>query len=198
MAVVDADGLGALNMRRLAAELRTKPMSLYRHIPNKAALLDAIAETVLAAVELSDSGADPLETALNALRSFRHALLAHPNALPLFAGPGVSAGSREQFALMEAALAAGAAVGLDETASLRAYAVALAYVIGFVMRETTSLGTLALDETSDADWLAAVRSLNNHEYPRLRAAVARLDRREDPDELFEFGLRALVTGLVPA
>lgn len=196
LALVDEHGLTALNMRRLAQALGTKPMSLYRHVPNKAALLDDIARTVLADVELTAAGdTEPIEAALVALRSFRSALLKHPHTLPLFAGPGVSAGSVEQYDLMEGALAAGDAAGLDASTSLRAYAVALAYVVGFVMREVASPNTLALDKTSDPTWLAQLRALPADGYPRLRSAATKLNKREHPDKLFEFGLRALLIGL---
>ena len=43
-----ADGADGLSMRRLARALGRDPMILYRHAPNKAALLDGVAETVLA------------------------------------------------------------------------------------------------------------------------------------------------------
>ena len=36
--LVDAEGLNALTMRRLASELGVEGASLYKHIPNKAAL----------------------------------------------------------------------------------------------------------------------------------------------------------------
>ena len=48
LALIDEEGLASLNMRRLAARLGTKPMSLYRHIANKAALLDAVADAAQA------------------------------------------------------------------------------------------------------------------------------------------------------
>ena len=47
----------ALSMRRLARALDRDPMILYRHAPNKAALLDGVAETVLA--QLTVDPADP-------------------------------------------------------------------------------------------------------------------------------------------
>ena len=48
LAIIDRDGADALTMRRLARALDRDPMILYRHAPSKAALLDGVAETVLA------------------------------------------------------------------------------------------------------------------------------------------------------
>jgi AcrR family transcriptional regulator len=194
LAIVDDDGLGALNMRALAARLDTKPMSLYRHIANKAELLDAVAEEVLASVEAPDAGSG-IDRALAALRSFRAALLAHPNALPLFAGAGSVGGTEQQLVLLEASLEAGGEMGLSDRDSFRAYAVALAYVVGFVMREVTSPATVTVDRTSDPTWLSFVVD-NVAAFPHLERALVTLPERESPDEVFEHGLQALLRGLL--
>ena len=41
---VDSEGLDALSMRKLGAELGVEAMSLYNHVPNKGALLDGMVE----------------------------------------------------------------------------------------------------------------------------------------------------------
>jgi AcrR family transcriptional regulator len=53
--IIDDEGLGALNMRRLAAAVGVKPMSLYHHVPNKESILDAVAECIAEAA-LGDHG----------------------------------------------------------------------------------------------------------------------------------------------
>src|SRR5271165_5754892 len=55
--IIDHDGVDGLSMRRLARALDRDPMILYRHAPNKAALIDGVAETVLA--QLKVDPADP-------------------------------------------------------------------------------------------------------------------------------------------
>lgn len=47
-AIVDRDGLEALSMRRLGAELGVEGMAIYRHFPNKAAVLAGVVEVLLA------------------------------------------------------------------------------------------------------------------------------------------------------
>ncbi|MGW2825887.1 TetR/AcrR family transcriptional regulator [Streptomyces sp. NPDC001443] len=44
--LIDADGVEALTMRKLATELDANPMSLYHHVPNKDALLRGVARMV--------------------------------------------------------------------------------------------------------------------------------------------------------
>ena len=45
--LVDDEGLDALTMRKLAAALGVEAMTLYHYLPNKAALLDGLVESVL-------------------------------------------------------------------------------------------------------------------------------------------------------
>jgi AcrR family transcriptional regulator len=47
IALADKEGIAALTMRRLAAELGVEAMSLYYHLPGKDGLLDGLAETIL-------------------------------------------------------------------------------------------------------------------------------------------------------
>jgi len=56
MAVADAEGLEAVSMRRLAAELGAGPMSLYRHVAGRDALELLLVRAVLRAHALPDPG----------------------------------------------------------------------------------------------------------------------------------------------
>ena len=56
--IIDRDGADGLSMRRLARALGRDPMILYRHAPNKAALLDGVAETVLAQLKVDSADRD--------------------------------------------------------------------------------------------------------------------------------------------
>src|ERR1039457_5434718 len=55
--IIDRDGADGLSIRRLARALNRDPMIIYRHAPNKAALLDGVAETVLTRLKVDP--ADP-------------------------------------------------------------------------------------------------------------------------------------------
>ena len=88
--LVDREGLKALSMRRLGAELGVDPMAVYYHVPNKQALLDAIVEAVMAGIDLSvDHPEDsPEQRILAAAQAYRDAMLAHVNALPIVLAHG--------------------------------------------------------------------------------------------------------------
>lgn len=92
-ALVDAEGLDAVSTRRLAAELGVSGPSLYNHFRNKDEILDAVADSVSAQVDLSMFEEDDPRDWPAALHdwavSYRAALAAHPHIVPVLAqGPG--------------------------------------------------------------------------------------------------------------
>jgi AcrR family transcriptional regulator len=54
LALIDAEGVDALTMRRLGSELGVQGMALYHHFANKDALLDAVSLRLLRELELPD------------------------------------------------------------------------------------------------------------------------------------------------
>jgi DNA-binding transcriptional regulator YhcF (GntR family) len=58
IAIADSEGLDALSMRRLAAELGVGPMSLYRQVSNKADLVAHMADAVFGDARPPDPGPD--------------------------------------------------------------------------------------------------------------------------------------------
>jgi hypothetical protein len=70
-------------MRRPAAALVRDPMIIYRHAPNKAALLDGVAETVLAQLKVDSAGPDWAARLRAVARDYRRLALAHPPVVPL-------------------------------------------------------------------------------------------------------------------
>src|SRR3984893_6781848 len=79
--IIDRDGADALSMRRLARALDRDPMILYRHAPGKAALLDGVAETVLAQLHVDSADPDWAGQLREGARRFR--ALARENVDPL-------------------------------------------------------------------------------------------------------------------
>ena len=82
--IIDRDGLGALNIRSLAAALEVNSASLYHHFENKDEILLGVARSVLRDVTVHDRPGEPWQTQMvSTLLALRRALLAHPNAVPL-------------------------------------------------------------------------------------------------------------------
>lgn len=84
--LADRDGLAGLSMRRLAQELAVDPMSIYYHVRDKDALLAAMADAVVAGIEVPDSEG-PWTARLRALiMAARAAMLRHPWAARVIEG----------------------------------------------------------------------------------------------------------------
>jgi AcrR family transcriptional regulator len=81
--IIDRDGVEALSMRRLARALGRDPMILYRHAPNKAALLDGVVETVLARLEVDRADPNWAAQLRVVAHNYRRLALDHPNVVPL-------------------------------------------------------------------------------------------------------------------
>lgn len=83
VALLDAEGLDGVTLRKLAARLGVQAPTLYWHLPNKAALVTAIADAILDAAfpELAAPAPDePWPDWLAGLaQRLRRALLAHPD-----------------------------------------------------------------------------------------------------------------------
>lgn len=78
IALADAEGIGALTMRRLGRKLGVEGMALYNHVANKGDLLDGMLERVAAEIELPEIGSDWRDNARRRATSAHAALMRHP------------------------------------------------------------------------------------------------------------------------
>lgn len=83
--IADSSGLESLTMRRLAEELGAEAMSLYYHVASKEALLDGIADAIVAeindvvgAIVVPSAGAAWKTAVRQRILSARQVLLRHP------------------------------------------------------------------------------------------------------------------------
>lgn len=87
---VDEHGLAGLSMRRLGARLGVEAMALYRYVPSKEDLLDAVVEAMVEEMqadgEVLGAPADGWQDFLQRLaHGVRRVALSHPRAFPLVA-----------------------------------------------------------------------------------------------------------------
>jgi len=80
IAIADREGLDAVSMRRLGQDLEANPMSLYHHVRDKDALLNAMADSVVRGIAPArDTGSDGWIGQMRSLiHGARRALLRHP------------------------------------------------------------------------------------------------------------------------
>ncbi len=184
LALVDAEGLQAVSTRRLAAELGVSGPSLYNHFRTKDEILDAVADTVVAQVDLSmfEDGTRWTDALVRWARSYRAALAAHPHIVPFLAqGPGRRpAGLR----LADAVFGGMVNAGWPPGHATRIGAMMRYFVAG------SALGSFARGFVDDPS------AYDPDDYPHLGQAHLLPGHQQRVDEgAFETGLRALVDGL---
>ncbi len=81
--LADEQGLPAVTMQAVADRLGVTPMALYRHVANKADLLDGVVERILWEVPLPDPTQPWAERLALLARGTRAAALRHPQVFPL-------------------------------------------------------------------------------------------------------------------
>jgi AcrR family transcriptional regulator len=197
--IIDRDGTDALSMRRLARALNRDPMILYRHAPNKAALLDGVAETVLARLEVDSTDADWVGQLRDVARRFRALALAHPHVVPLIVTRPLATplGLRPPGTLrpLEDILALLSRAGFSGSDALHIYRALFGFLYGHVLNELQELVENP-DETDDLLRLGLHR-LPIGEFPLLRGLAPVLANYDGAAEL-ERGLDILLTGLTTA
>ena len=141
--VADEGGVTAISMRNVARELGVEAMSLYHHIANKEALLDALVNWVFAQIDLPDPEASWREGMRVRAASARQVLVGHPWALALIdsrSNPGPAL-LRHHDAVIGCLRRGGFPIDLVA----QAFSVIDAYVYGFALTERN----LPFDPASD-------------------------------------------------
>ncbi|HZB31875.1 MAG TPA: TetR/AcrR family transcriptional regulator C-terminal domain-containing protein [Streptosporangiaceae bacterium] len=192
--IIEREGADALSMRRVAAELGVAVMSLYNHVPSKAALLDAVAERILAGMSVPAGPAlHWTERARCLVRAFREVANDYPRSVTLVLTRKVDAPSGMR--PVEHALAVAAEAGFDGETSVRIMRALLAYAIGAQMREVGALKMLDyLRKDDPTGGPPRLDFLDPGQFPHVVALQQDL-LRHDPDTDFEFGLDLLLTAV---
>ena len=194
--IIDRDGADALSMRGLARALGRDPMILYRHAPNKAALLDGVAETILAQLYVDPADPDWAAQLRTVARDYRALALAHPHVVPLL----VTRPLATPLALrplgtlrpLEDILALLTRAGFTGPDALHIYRALFGFLHGHILNELQELIDNP-DETDDLLRLGLHR-LPIRDFPLLRSLAPALAAYDGAAEL-ERGLDILLTGL---
>jgi AcrR family transcriptional regulator len=176
------DKQGRLTMADLAAQLGTSASSVYHHVSGRAAIVELLRErVVVAALDAPPlDGTDWADQVSAWMRSYRRALAAHPNLIPLLTEHTMTGGSVLR--------------GYDRVAALLALAGVPAHevLLWISVFDCYALGA-ALDLAAPDDvW----RAEDVGELQALDKAIGAAPRgRQRADEAFAIGLAALLAGL---
>jgi AcrR family transcriptional regulator len=198
--IADAEGVGAVTMRRVSAAVGVEAMSLYHHLPGKEALLDGLVDTVgteiaeqVRVVEEAGGSLDWEATLRRRFLTARTVMLRHPWA------PGLI-GSRTSippsaYGIYEGLLATMIGAGFSYHLAHRALHSFGSMPLGFVQELFNPAA--GSDEMPEAELAAMAETL-----PHLTAMVAAELHDNDDDVLgwcdsqseFEFTLDLLLDG----
>ncbi len=194
IAVLDAEGLAGLTMRRVARELDAGAMSLYRHVAGRDELLDLVLEFLAAEVPVTPRSGHWREDVAALARDVRAALLRRRDLTLLLTarlGQGPAG-----LAALERALAIFRDGGFPVRDAVRANHALGMYVAGACTWEAVGLG--GADDPAEraaraAAAGAALGALEPGAFPRLAEAAGELFAGTAEDR-FEYGLTALLDG----
>ncbi|WP_251091755.1 TetR/AcrR family transcriptional regulator C-terminal domain-containing protein [Streptomyces sp. Caat 7-52] len=185
--IVDAEGLAALTMRRVAEEIGVRHTSLYRHVASRDELLVELVDHVLGEVVPQTTGRGWRADLEQAAWEFRRVLLAHPAIVPLLTlgqllGPHALRGREFGLGLLTRA-------GWAPSRAVHIYLTVAHFVIGTALLGTGGAARGAEERTAMTELFAGLP-----QYPLVRELAEPLNL-PDGDQEFGFGLTALLNGM---
>jgi len=199
--VADIEGLDAVSMGRVAAELNAAPMSLYRHVSSKEELIRLMVDAAwgdspgpLLAGENWRAGLSRWAWAMRA------ALRRHPWAgrIPISGLPIMP----REIAWFEDALACLAGTGLTEARKASVIMLLSGYVRNQATTEADIAAAVAASGLGMDEWMASYPAMltqltDQRRFPALTAFIAAgvFDTADGPDDEFVFGLDRILDGV---
>ncbi|MFE3190706.1 TetR/AcrR family transcriptional regulator C-terminal domain-containing protein [Nocardia sp. NPDC059240] len=194
--LIDRDGVDGLSMRRLAEAVGRDPMVIYRHVANKAAVLDGVAEIVFAQLSVDATDTDWSNQLRVVARNFRRLALAHPRVVPLLVTRPLSTplGLRPPSVVrpLEDILELLTRAGFSGADALHVYRALFGFLYGHVLNELQEI--VERPEETDEVLRLGLYRLPLEEFPLVRALAPVLASYDGAAEL-ERGLDILLTGL---
>jgi AcrR family transcriptional regulator len=198
--IADADGLDAVTMRRVAAEIGCGTMTLYRYVPTKDHLLDLMIDATEGEVVLPRVPAADWRAGLRAVAEMqRDRLLRHPwlatleSGRPSF-GPNSLRNLEEGFGMLDG-------LGLDIDQILVLVTTLLAFVRGAVIGELAEQEAQRRTGLNTQQWQARMAPyvatlVESGKYPAFNRIIteAKLPH-SGADEGFALGLELVLDGL---
>jgi AcrR family transcriptional regulator len=193
---IDEHGLRELTMRRLGGYLGVEGMALYRYVPGREALLDAVVESVVDELYADpDAGLAATTGWVDYLRKLAHGLrriaLTHPEVFPLVAtrppaAPWVRPPLRSLRGI-EALLRVMADAGFRDADAAAVYRSFSSFLLGHLLLEVSSTGV----ETGPVDGPEASPDGDLNPYPIVRRLAGPLSQDHSAADFAE-ALEALL------
>ncbi|NUL24358.1 TetR/AcrR family transcriptional regulator [Streptomyces lunaelactis] len=202
--LVDREGLSAMSMRRVGAELGVEAMTLYRYASSKDAMLDGLVEALYLeldeALAADPAGAEPDWRAElhRVARATHQVAMAHPHVVPLLATRMLAVPlARRPLAVLkdhERVLVLLEQAEVDEsTASIVCRAIT-AWILGYAFVELQAM--VDNSEETEPAFRLGLHRMPVQELPRLRKTAPAIAEHGGPEGLAA-GLDALLARFAP-
>lgn len=189
--VIESEGVDALSFRAVAKRLGVDAKSLYNHIEDKEALLNAVAEEVLSRMKIPPPTGDLRSDLLAIARSFRtSALSPKGDAVVLLLSRPIELLANT--APLEATLSMLIKAGAQPQWAVHVVRSVLAYITGALLREARTSITYGVHDPAVAS--SREGALTGLGLPHIALAAPFLSRIDHEAE-FEFGLDVLVDAI---
>jgi AcrR family transcriptional regulator len=193
LTIVDREGIEALTMRRVARELESSPMAIYRHVRDKDQLLVLMLDRLAATVAVPPLDPAPRTRLQQACRAMRDGLARYPWVLDVLAEGDLIAPAI--LWLVEEIVAGFIACGLTEAEAVDGYRAVWQFTVGELIIRRGLDRTAALGRPPFV--LQVLTNVDPEELPTL-AAVSDQWRPTRSKDSYDIGLAALVDGLTSA
>ncbi|MGW7405519.1 TetR/AcrR family transcriptional regulator [Streptomyces sp. NPDC054833] len=202
IAMLDAEGIEALSMRKLGARLNAGATSLYRHVATKDELMELAVDEVAAEIHVPPSDSPDWRAAVTeAAASFRATALRHPWLSSVLGQAGLAYLGPNLMAFSERLAALFTAIGFPEPSG--AIDAVLSYTIGMSSTEAAWLTTVARSGETEAGFInrllpAAQQAAAGHDHlsgAYTDAVAATTDPAAVRDDKFAYALEIVLDGL---
>ncbi|TVL93687.1 TetR family transcriptional regulator [Streptomyces sp. SAJ15] len=190
--ILETEGVEALSMRRLAKEVGSTPMALYRHVRDKDELLARVLSGTAAALPRPELPQDPRERLLAVCLHMHDLLKAQPWVVQVLSLGDLT----DQGALWmtEEIIDTSMACGLSERDALHAYRTIWHYVLGTLIYQA-AVARRAEDPERHRAYLDMLAGVDPAEMPRMAALGGRWEELAASYDVAS-GLRAVIGGLL--
>lgn len=199
VALADAEGLGAVTMRAVAARIGAGTMSLYSYVPNKETLLELMVDQVSGDHRLPSEPSGDWRADLRQFAQEQRTIMRRHPWLPTALSARQTLGPNA-LAALEYALAVLAPVGLEAPARLETFSLLTGFVASHVSHELAQERTVETGGRTSGELLDAqdryLRSLADEgRYPHLARALAVPSHDSSPQAVFDRLLDRMINGL---
>lgn len=188
--VIERDGLDALSMRAVGAELGTAATSLYRHIADRDALLLAILEQIAAGLPVDVAGRTPHQRLYRRLVEAHDYMANHVWVLHILIRGEVVA--ETAFAFTDACLADFLDAGLPPDTAMTAFRACWHLTIGELLNQHPLHPPREPTQRQQA-----VARIDPARLPALARVIAHADGARNPDDEFAYAMDRLLAALIP-